>query len=155
MEPVTVTAIVTALTLGAIAGLQETAKQVVKEAYASLKAIIQRKYSKVNLKLLEEMPESKDRQVKIAEDLTQAGAEYDEELLNQAKILLKVIQKDASEIDSAIGVHLDDIKGASLRISNVIATGTGIKATHANIGGDIEIKDIRTGQQGGELSKKS
>ena len=146
MEPIT--AIVTALALGATAGLSETAKQAVKDAYATLKELIQRRYSKVNLPQLEEAPESKARQAVIEEDLTKAGADRDEDLFRAARAMLEAVRADAPEAAGSIGVDLEQIKGASLRISDVIANGTGVKAKHAEMSGDIEIKHIRAGQQG-------
>lgn len=119
MEPIT--AIVTALAIGAASTLKETTAQAIKDAYAGLKAIIQSKYSKVAVAQLEEAPESKARRAVIEEDLTKAGAEGDEELLRQAKQLLDMIQKHAPETAGAIGVDLEDIKPGTQRYGS---TGT-------------------------------
>ena len=55
MDPLT--SLGTALAAGA--ALQSTAEQVVKDSYAALKGLIQRKYAKVNLAQLEANPSSK------------------------------------------------------------------------------------------------
>jgi len=59
MEPIT--AIVTALALGAAAGLKPIAEQAIKDSYAALKALITRKYAGVNVDLLEQNPASEGR----------------------------------------------------------------------------------------------
>ena len=48
MDP-TITIIVTALVAGAAAGLKPTAEKAIKDAYAGIKALIQRKYGDVGL----------------------------------------------------------------------------------------------------------
>jgi hypothetical protein len=95
MEPITL--IVTSLALGAAAGLKPTAEQVIKDAYAGLKSLIQRKYAKVSVAQLEEAPESKARRAVVEEDLTKTGADKDEEILRQARMLLDTIQAHAPE----------------------------------------------------------
>jgi hypothetical protein len=151
MEPIT--AIVTALALGAAAALKETTAQAIKDAYASLKAIIQSKYSKVAVAQLEEAPESKAHRAVIEEGLTKASAEGDEELLRQAKQLLDMIQKHAPKTAGAIGVDLEDVKGASLKIADVIATGAGVKARKVETVGDIDIRGVRAGHHGEDTPK--
>jgi hypothetical protein len=146
MDPITI--IVTALALGAAAGLKPTAERAVKDAYVGIKKLIQDKYQQINLPLLEGDPASKGRQEVVKEDLARAKADQDEAVLRQAKTLLDAIQKHAPESAGAIGVDLEDIKGASLKIADIIATGTGVKAKKADIGGDIEIKGIRAGTSG-------
>ena len=153
MEPVT--AIVTALALGAAAGLKDTATQAVKDGYASLKTRIQQKYARVNLELLEAAPDSKSQQAVVEEDLAKVGADYDEEILRIAKDLMDTIQGQAPGAASVIGIDLEDIKGASLSIIDVIASGTGVKTKHADISGDIEIRKVRAGQQGSDIEKKN
>jgi hypothetical protein len=128
MEPITL--IVTSLALGAAAGLKPTAEQVIRDAYGGLKSLIQRKYAEVSIEQLEKAPESKPRRAVVEEDLTQAGAGKDEEVLRQAKILLDAIQAHAPETASAIGVDI-----------NVVASGDGAVA----IGGDAKDSTIITG----------
>ena len=150
-----ITAIVTALALGAASALQETAAAAIKDGYAGLKALIQRRYARVSLTQLEEAPESKARRAVVEEDLAKASAQQDEELLRQAKQLLDAIQAHSPEAAGAIGVDLEDIKGASLRIADVLATGTGVKAKKVDIGGDIDIRGVRAGHPGEDPPKKA
>lgn len=152
MDPVT--AIVMALALGAAAGLKDTAEKAIKDGYAGLKAIIQRKYAQISLGQLEEAPDSKARRAVVEKDLNKAGAEADDELLRQAKALIDAIQARAPEAARAIGVDLEDIKGASLRIGKVFAADTGVRVKGAEIAGDIEITGVHAGQRGKPPPKK-
>lgn len=146
MDPITI--IVTALALGAAAGLKPTAERAVKDAYAGIKKLIQDKYQQINLPLLEGDPASKGRQEVVKEELAKAKADQDEAVLRQAQTLLDAIQKHAPAAAGAIGVDLEEIKGASLKIANIIASGTGVKIKKAEMSGDIEIKGVRAGSSG-------
>ncbi len=55
----------------------------------------------------------------------------------------------------AIGVNLEKIKGASLVIEDIIATGYGVNIKEGEFEGDITIKKVRAGDQGDNISKKS
>jgi hypothetical protein len=153
LEPIT--AIVTALALGAASALKEVGTQSVKDAYAGLKALIQRKYAKVPLAQLEEKPESKSRRDVVAEELTEAGAAPDEELLQHAKAVLDAVQQQAPETAAAIGIDLEEVKGAALRIADVIASGTGVKVKKGEFSGDIDIHGVRAGQLAADPAKKA
>jgi hypothetical protein len=152
MEPIS--AIVTALALGAAAALKEVSAQGVKDAYAGLKALIQRKYAQIPLAQLEAKPDSKARRDVVEEELTAAGAVHDEELLQQVKAMLDAVQQQASEARVAIGVDLEEVKVAALRIADVIASGTGVRVSKGEFSGDIDIKGVRAGQQQGADPEK-
>jgi hypothetical protein len=49
---------------------------------------------------------------------------------------------------TAIGVELDDVKGAALRIADVIAgvSGAGVKIRKGEFVGDVNISGVRAGQ---------
>jgi hypothetical protein len=153
LEPIT--AIVTALALGAASAFKEVGAQSVKDAYAGLKALIQRKYAKVPLTQLEEKPESKSRRDVVAEELTEADAARDEELLKQARAVLEAVQQHAPQSAGAIGIDLEEVKGAALRIADVIASGTGVKVKKGEFSGDIDIRGVRAGQTGADPAKKA
>lgn len=146
MDPIT--SIVTALALGAAAGLKPTVTQAIKDGYAGLKALIQRKYAKVGVDQLEANPMSQARRGVVTEDLETTDIAKDEEVLRQAKALLEAIQSHAPETAGAIGVDLEDVKGAALTIADIIATGTGVRATHVEASGDITIQGVRAGARG-------
>jgi flagellar capping protein FliD len=147
MDPLT--SLVTALAAGAAAALQSTVEQGVKDAYAALKGLIQRKYTQVNVDQLEANSSSKNRRGVLEEDLKAAGADTDAEVLQHAQALLEAIQRQAPQTAAAIGVDLKDIEGASLAIRRVIATGAGVKVEQGKFSGDITIEDVRAGGQEG------
>ena len=146
MDPLT--SLVTALAAGAAAALQSTVEQVVKDSYAALKRLIQRKYAQVDINQLEANPNSKSRRGVVEEELAAAGADKDAEVLQQAQVLLEAIQRHAPQAAAAIGVDLKNIEGAALAIRRVAATGAGVKVEHAKLSGDMTIEDIWAGGQG-------
>jgi hypothetical protein len=149
MEPIT--AIVTALALGAASGLKGTAEQLIKDGYTTLKTLITSKFpqARSSVDQLEHAPESKARRAVVEEDLTKEGAGHNAEILQQAKALLDVIAQRAPSTAEIIGVSLTDITGASLRIADVLSSGSGVRVERAKIGGDINIEGVQAGQQGG------
>jgi hypothetical protein len=149
MEPIT--AIVTALALGAAAGLKGTAEQLIKDAYTTLKTLITSKFpqARSSVDQLEHAPDSKARRAVVEEDLTKEGAGHSAELLQHAKALLDVIAQRAPHTAEVIGVSLTDITSASLRIADVLSSGSGVSVKGADIGGDITIQGVQAGQQGG------
>ena len=156
MEPITTT-IVTALALGAATGLQETVSQAVKDAYSGLKGLIQAKFEKVNLDLLEGAPDSKNRQQVVAEDLETSGAVRDAEVLRLAKALLDTVQASAPEVARTIGVDLKDIRVKSLAISSILAEGaaaTGVRGKNWDVAEDIKIEGVTVRSHGDSPEKK-
>jgi hypothetical protein len=149
MDPLT--SLVTALAAGAAAALQSTVEQGVKDGYAALKRLIQRKYTQVNLDQLEANPSSKNRRGVVEEDLKAARADQDAEVLQKAQELLEIIQRQAPEAAAAIGVELKDIEGASLAIRRVTAAGAGVKVEQGKFTGDVTIEDVQAGGSGGRL----
>ncbi len=147
MEPITT--IVTALALGAAAGSKSVAEKAVKESYEGLKALIQKYYQTIDIKLLEQQPESEARQSVLIEDLTKLKAEQNQEILEKAKVLIDSIQNLSEPEMPAIGVRMENLKGLNLNIEDINATSTGIGVDikEAEIQGDITIKEVSAGQQ--------
>jgi len=147
MDPLTI--IVTALVVGAAAGLKPTAEQAVKDAYAGLKALILRKYAQAtgSIGQLEVTPASQARQAVVKEDLEKTSAAQDPELLQGAKAVLDTVQAHDPAAAATVGVTIEHVKGASLRLAEIIASGpgpvTGVSVKEAEFTGDIEIKDVR------------
>jgi hypothetical protein len=69
----------------AAAALKEVSAQVIKDAYAGLKNLIQQKYSKVSIAQLEDAPDSKIQREAVAEALKKAGADRDQECFAKLK----------------------------------------------------------------------
>lgn len=143
MDPISI--IVMALVSGAAAALKPTTEKAIGDAYVGIKELIQRKFGHVNVTPLEEKPASKARQAVVQEDLESVGAGQDEELLSKAKALLDAIQTHAPDVPKAVGLDLEDIKGASLTAERILAEGpnaTGVKIKGAEIQGDIRFSDV-------------
>lgn len=151
MDPITL--IVTALAAGAAAGLGDTAAQAVKDAYAGLKSLIVGKVAQAapGVEQLEAAPDSKARRAVVEEDLAKASVGQDPEVLRQAKALLDAIQAHDPDAARTIGIDLANIKGASLKLADIIASGagpvTGVQVKDADIAGDIVITGVRAGSQ--------
>jgi hypothetical protein len=148
MEPIT--AIVTALALGAAAGLKGTTEQLIKDGYTTLKTLLKSKCPQASASIdqLEHAPDSKARRAVVEEDLTREDTDHSAEILQQAKALLDMIAQRTPNTAEVIGVSLTDITGASLRIADVLSSGSGVRVEGADIGEDITIQGVRAGQQG-------
>jgi len=139
MDPVSI--IVAALAAGAEAALKSTAAQAIKDAYTGLKALIQRKYGHASVDALERKPNSDTKQLSVQEDLTNAGANDDMELLDHAKVLLDVIKIHDQAVAASINIGLDEIEAAYFKIKDAAATGdvnVGVKKSTFSGGIDIE-----------------
>jgi hypothetical protein len=145
MEPVTI--IVSALAAGALAGLKPTAEAAVKDAYAAFKALVRRKYGSVDVIPVEKKPDSEPKRESVAEDLRDAGAGSDVELLEAARTLLELIRSRAPETGPAIGVDLEEVTAAALRIHGVDAEGTGVRVRKGEFSGDIDISNVNAGRR--------
>jgi len=143
MDPISI--IVLALAAGAAAGLKPTAENAIKDAYAGVKALIQRKYAKVDLTPLEQKPESTAKRESLREDLAEAGAGDDLALLDQVEKLLDVLEKHGQATATAIGIDIKEVKAGALKIRQVTAEGTGIKLERSEFAGDIDIGEVKAG----------
>jgi hypothetical protein len=143
MDPISI--IVAALAAGAAAGLKPAAEQAVKDAYAGIKALIQRKYGGVDLSSLEKKPESETKRASVAEDLIDAGAAQDAELLERAKALLDAVAQHDLSVARAIGVDLEKVRAAALKIQEVTSEGTGVRVREGEFTGDIDIGTVQAG----------
>ncbi|MFL5254041.1 MAG: hypothetical protein ACJ8AI_14315 [Rhodopila sp.] len=145
MEPIS--AIVTALALGAAAAAKEVGGEVVKDAYGALKAFIVSRYPKTSVDSLEAAPESERRRGVVEEDLQAAHAAGDVELAALARKLVELIRQQAPGAAAAIGVDLKDVEAVNLRLADITASGTGVKVEHGRFSGDISISGVRAGGQ--------
>lgn len=114
MEPVTA-AILAAIAAGATAGVTDTAKKAIGDAYAGLKALLQRKFGSESKVLeavdkLEADPESAGRKETVGKETARAGANQDQDLIAAAEALLaKLKELSAAEqqhVQTAIGSYL-------------------------------------------------
>lgn len=119
MDPIT-TAIVAAITAGAVSGLSKASEQIIVDAYGKLKEMLGKKFgaqSKVvkAVKELEANPKSTARKEVLKEEVAIARADQDAALLKIAHELLKVIKNDPDGeqiVQTAIGDQNIQIVGA-------------------------------------------
>jgi hypothetical protein len=149
MDPDTVTVVVSALSAGAAAGLKDTATNAVKDAYAGLKRLVTDRYL-VDVSPLESKPHSEAKRASLAEDLQEAGADADVEVLEAAQRVIAVVAAHAPDTGPAIGIDLERLEAAaSVRIRDVTATGTGVRGEDWKVGGDLDISGIHAGSPDG------
>lgn len=98
MDPITV--IVTALVAGGAAGLQSSAGDAIKDAYAGLKALISRHFGSrpevtVAVEQVQESPEVWTAPLKDA--LTKAGADQVPEIVRAAQEVMRLVEPEAAK----------------------------------------------------------
>jgi hypothetical protein len=147
VEPVTL--IVTALAAGATSGLKDTAAAAVKDAYAAVKGLITRRYGRVELDSLERKPDSQRKRDSVAEDLEDAGAGDDEELLELARRLVAAVRENDEQAGEAIGVDLKDVEAEFIRVQKITSTGTGFRGERIRTTGGIDLGEVDAGRGSG------
>jgi len=118
MDPVT-TAILAAVSAGAIAGVTKAGEQAIVDAYAKLKELLGKKFgakSKVvkAVKDLEANPKSEARKAVMKEEVAAAKADQDKDLLQAAQVLIKSVKAlpgGTQIIQTAMGDHDIQIAG--------------------------------------------
>lgn len=132
MDPITM--IVAALAAGAAAGLTGVAEESIKDAYAAVKQWLQERYADISLKNLEKDPKSANQQGVLAEELAEAGADADEELLRKVQALSEALAKSEAGRQAAkiVGVDLDNlVVEGDVTISRIKASGGGVRVKTA------------------------
>ena len=112
MDPITL--IVTSLAAGAALGVQDTASAMVRDAYASLKALVRRRLggdpgTEMVLARHEQAPET--WQAPLKAELARTGADEDADLIAAAKALLDLVGeagKYTVDVRGAQGVQIGD-----------------------------------------------
>ncbi|HEX3640882.1 MAG TPA: hypothetical protein VHV10_06295 [Ktedonobacteraceae bacterium] len=92
MDPVSV--ILAALASGAIAAAQDTASQAMKDAYAGLKALVQKRFEKkphAEMALTEYEKDTDIWEKPLQKSLVETGADQDEAIVRQAEQILKLV----------------------------------------------------------------
>jgi hypothetical protein len=144
MEPIS--DLMMSLVLGAgIVGGKELVSSIVKDAYKKLKAVILKHYPDIAISVLEQKPNSKDAQNVVERELAAANAGQNAAVLSAAQALLDVIRRDAPAAVTTMGIELDDVSAANVRLKDVVSAGGGVRMQRARIVGDIEITGVRAG----------
>lgn len=140
--------VVSAIAVGALAGLTDSASAIVKDAYASLRTLITSRYPQVDVSPVEEKPASSAKRASLAEDLTEVGAAEDSDLLDAALEVVAAIKASDAAAGPAVGVDLERVEAAALRIRSVTSEGTGVRIRGGQFTGEIDIGDVRVGRTG-------
>lgn len=147
MEPVSI--IVAALVAGAAAAFKDTAAQAIKDAYAGFKALVQRKYGGVSVDALERKPDSEAKQLSVREDLTDAGAGADQELLDRAKALLDAVKTHDRAAAAQLNIDLDEVEAAYFKLKDAAATGdVNVGVKKSTFSGGIDLEGLMAGTPG-------
>ena len=109
MDPITL--IVTALAAGAALGVQDTASAMIKDAYASLKALVTKRLgggpgAELVLAKHEGAPET--WQAPLMAELAESGADGDRDLIVAARALLDLV----GDAGGRAGKYTVDVRGA-------------------------------------------
>src|ERR1051325_10321358 len=108
MDPISV--LLTAIVSGAAAALKPTAGEVVKDAYAGLKALIKKRWSTVNVESVEQNPKSTSRQDVLKEDLEKTRVAQDADVLAKAQEVIQAVATHAPEAAQEAGISLAQLK---------------------------------------------
>ncbi|MGN2638288.1 hypothetical protein ACTD5D_19255 [Nocardia takedensis] len=154
MDPVTL--IAAAVAAGAAAGVGDTAKQVVGDAYDGLKGLISRRYGVVDAEVVgvESEPEEPLRRQLLAKQLAKTGAGDDPQLLGTAQQLLEMIAELAPTAAEVVGMKLTRAKvGGDIEIADLTVTsGRGFEGTGIDVAGSVKFTGGRVGGPGADPS---
>ncbi|MEU6559095.1 hypothetical protein [Nocardia nova] len=142
MDPVTAV-VISAIAAGAVAGVGDTATQVVKDAYAGLKSLLSRKYADVDVSAVEKKPNSQPKKDSLAEDLADAGAAGDPELGQVAAAVLEAVREHAPQV--VVGLDIDNLVAQALKVTDIASAGDGVRVRNSKISGTAEFSKVRAG----------
>jgi hypothetical protein len=143
VEPVSL--IVSAIALGAVNGTRDTVAAAVRDAYEAVKRLLRQRYAQVDVTAVERRPDSEPKRNSLAEDLADAGAGADAELLEAARQLVQAVHEHEPDAGRAVGIDLERVVAEALRISDVASTGTGVRVRDSQFRGDVTIQGVRAG----------
>ena len=141
MDPVSV--VLAALAAGALSGVGDAASSAVRDAYSGLKKILARRL--VDVSGVESRPDSLAQRTALEERLTDIPGAVDDELLAAAREVTEAVAAHQPALGTDIGVDLERIRADFLKIRGVESTGTGVRVRDAEVGGGIEIDEVRSG----------
>jgi hypothetical protein len=144
VDPITL--VVTAVALGAAAGLTDTATQVVKDAYAGLKALLARR--SVDVSGVERKPDSDTQRAALAETLTDAG-NVDDEMVAAARAVTEAVAAHDPDAARVVGVSLRDMQAEFVKLGSVTSSGDGVIVDEVRLSGGLTVDEVRAGGVGG------
>jgi hypothetical protein len=144
MDPVSL--LIGALAAGAQAALKDTATAAIKDAYAGLKTLIVSRFGKKSsLESLEERPGSAAKQAAAAEDLSDAGAAADAEVMARARAVVEAVERDDPATARALGLDLARIKAEFLKVGDITSEGTAARIRDSSFTGGITLGNLTAG----------
>ncbi|MGW6119987.1 hypothetical protein ACWFRF_13155 [Nocardia sp. NPDC055165] len=148
MDPsIVVAAVAAAVSTGAVAGLTDSAKQAVADAYAALKGVLIRKYAAIDVAMVEAKPDSAARQDVLEAELVEAGAHGDSELRDAAEQVLWIVHEYAPQAAEVVGVKLTHVSAGELEVSKIRVKGAvGVVAQDVQVTGRFVISDVEVEQ---------
>jgi hypothetical protein len=133
-----------AVSAGLAAGVSETAKLAVGDAYQRVKDVLGRRYSSVDVEVVEARPQAPARQVVLAEELEAAGAGADPELAEAVQVLLEAIEQHSPEAAELVGVQLERVEAGRIEVRGIRAAGaSGVIAKEVKVAGDFSVTDVQ------------
>jgi hypothetical protein len=145
VDPVTL--VVTAVALGASAGLTETATTAIKDAYGGLKRLLTTR--QVDLSAIERKPDSKAQQNALEETLTDLPGGVDRELLDAAQHVAEAVSVYRPEAAEPLGVDLRNVQAEFIRVRSIDSSGTGFRGEGLTLRGGVDLGDVRAGRPHG------
>ena len=137
--------VVTAVALGASAGLKDVASAAITDAYGRLKWLLGER--DIDVSVVEQKPESAARRSVLQETLADAGG-VDDELVAAAEQLTRAVATEQPRAAAALGVDLTDVRTAFVRVRSIDSTATGFRANRVSVDGGIDLGDVRAGRPG-------
>ncbi len=139
--------IVTTLANGAIAGTSGVASMMVKDAYDGLKKVVGARFGRrAALESLEEDPSSAAQKAAAVEALEKSGAAGDREVQELAQRLGEALAALPAQSARAMGLDIEDLSAASVRLSGIVAEGTAVHIRRTTVTGSFEADHIQAGQ---------
>ena len=111
MDPVSI--IVTALTAGAVAAAKDTASQAIKDSYAGLKSLIQKRFAgkpEAEMALTQHQNKPEVWKEPLKDALSQTGAAQNQDIVKQAQQLLKLINPQQAS-QGKYNIQIGEAKG--------------------------------------------
>jgi len=121
----------------------------VADAYQQAKVLIARKYADVDLSRIEAKPDSIARRDSLAEDLRDAGAADDAELLAATAALSMALVQNQTMLEAAhkIGVDIERVRAAALKLIDIAGEDVAARIRDSTIQGRLEIRQARGGKR--------
>jgi hypothetical protein len=146
VDPVTL--VVTAVALGASAGLTETASSAVKDTYVGLKRLLN--HRQVDLSGIERRPDSAAQRDALRETLADTPDLVDQELLGAAEQVTDAVAAHRPDTAEVVGVDLKDVRVGFIQVRSISSSGSGFRGANLSVDGGVDIGDVRAGfLQGG------